>query len=301
VTPPPLCGTDWNPYSRGFVDSARIIRQAFDGAKITINPLATAPSDVWKRDVPQLLGTRAVLGVVDTAGAVQFGLQTASLSRAGDDGADRGFVAPDTTGIEKGLAAMKSSATPGVLEPDHTKVAPGAYPLTMLSYAAIKPLSLTTTVRRQFSEFLRFAATDGQVVGLELGKLPRGFAPLNSTMRSLLAAAATKVRTITAPPTTTTTSVYSGGGGGGFTPDTTPVTTAATTTTGATTTSVASGTTAPPDTAPPTSAELTPTTPTSSSRLVVPGLGLTALGSLIGAVGLGTQPRRRARRLKKAR
>src|SRR5262249_38835267 len=77
IVPPPLCGTDWMPYTRGLADGAQITRAASDGARISPNPFAQAVSDVWKRSLPQILGRRSILSLTDTASASLFGLQVA--------------------------------------------------------------------------------------------------------------------------------------------------------------------------------------------------------------------------------
>ncbi|MGB8862370.1 MAG: hypothetical protein WCC60_24155, partial [Ilumatobacteraceae bacterium] len=176
IVPPVLCGTDWMPYARNFADAARIGRIAFDGAKIIDNPNALGSGDVWTRDVPQYLGTRSMLTLTDTPSALQFGLQMARLSRAGDDGAGRAFIRPDTESLTSGVAAMAAASVPAVREPAPSANAPGAYPLTTLTYAAVAPLSLDAPARSDYAAFVEYAAGPGQVPGLERGQLPRGYA-----------------------------------------------------------------------------------------------------------------------------
>ncbi|MFM2077316.1 MAG: hypothetical protein RJA49_1206, partial [Actinomycetota bacterium] len=134
IKPPVLCGTDWMPYTRGLADGARISRIAADGAKIVENTFAQATSDVWTRELPQFLGRRSILSLTDTPSAAQYGLQTARLSRAGDNGATRTFIAPDTAGLTAGVASMRAGKVKSVLEPAPSVRAPTAYPLTMMTY-----------------------------------------------------------------------------------------------------------------------------------------------------------------------
>jgi hypothetical protein len=204
ISPPPLCGTDWMPYSRGFADSARITRIAYDAARIADNPFASSASEVWKRDVPQYLGRRGILSITDTPSAAQFGVQMARLSRAGDSGTTRTFVAPDAAGLAAGAAAMSSGSDPAVLEPVPTAAA-GAYPLTTLTYAAVKPLSLDEAARSQYASLLDYVAGPGQVSGPDLGQLPNGYLPLPESLRAVTVAAAASVRTLAPPPSSTTT------------------------------------------------------------------------------------------------
>lgn len=305
IVPPPLCGTDWMPYARNFADTAIVSRIAFDGAKIVENTFAVSSNEVWKRDVPQFIGRRSMLSLTDTPSAAQFGLQVARLSRAGDNGPSRGFVAPDTAGLTAGVASMAPVAEPTVLEPAPSAVAPGAYPLAAISYAAISPLANDAKARFDYAAFLDYAAGPGQVPGLALGQLPRGYAPLSDSLLAQTVTAANEVRTMVAAPdpesTTTTTTVAPA-----------PPTTARprviarprpTTTTPTTTTPVA----APPATDAPTTIAtattvvsttsiptvVTPVVKTSRSRFAVPGLGIMVLGSALGALEISKRPRRR--------
>jgi hypothetical protein len=308
VVPPELCGTDWLPYTRGLSDSAAITRAAADGAKIDDNPFAAASSEVWTRELPQFLGRRDMLAVTDTPSAAQFGLQVASLSRAGDNGPNRAFVAPDTATMTHAVGSMKVLDEPQVLQPDPAAQGAGDYPLTVLTYGAVRPLSLSAAERQDFSSFVTYATGQGQTPGLELGQLPRGYAPLPANLKSAAQAASSKIVTLVAPPTTTTTEQvdssggFTGGGGGsgGFTgggsddgsgtADTTPVDTVTIVIVNSTVTTVPTT----DDTVPETTVVLTPSVASSSSRLAVPGLGFMALGSALGALEITKRPRRRS-------
>lgn len=208
VVPPALCGTDWMPYTRGFGESAAITRRAFDGARITENPFAQAPSEAWSRGIPQFAGRRSVLAVTDTASAAQYGVQVARLSRAGDNRPDRTFIAPDAAGLAAGVASMVPGDESQVLEPSPTSVAPGAYPLTTLTYAAAAPTTLDDTARQEYAAFVEYAAGPGQVPGFEPGRLPNGYVPLPEELRMQAFAAATlirELRELPPPPQTTAT------------------------------------------------------------------------------------------------
>jgi hypothetical protein len=232
---------------------------------------------------------------MDTAAAIQFGVQMASLSRSGDDGADRSFIAPTTASITTGVKAMRATSVAGVREVDFGQLTTGAYPLPLVSYAAVKPLRLTTAERRQFAELLKFVAGAGQTQGVELGQLPRGYVQFDVVTRAKVVAAANRIMQVKAPVVTTTTTTYQPTY---VTPtpvptevpttvSSTPATTTATTSTVATSTTVV-------ETA--TSLELTPLTPASGGRLVLPGLGLAATGGLLGAVGITVRARPRRRK-----
>ncbi len=194
TTPPPLCGTDWMPYARNFEETAVRARRAFDGSRISLNPFAQAPSEAWGRSSPQQIGRRAMISLTDTPSAALYGLQSARLSRAGDNSANRKFIAPDSEGLAAGLAAMVPSSVPGVLEPSSGGGNERAYPLTSLTYAAIAPLALDAKARTEYAAFLDYAAGGGQVRGNRLGQLPVGYQPLTADLAAQTAAAAETVR-----------------------------------------------------------------------------------------------------------
>lgn len=311
VIPPALCGTDWLPYAQGLRDAARQTRAADDGARTLEDPAAPSPDKVYKPDGPQLIGSRTILSLTDSASAAQFGIQMARLSRAGDNGADRKFIAPDVAGLTAGVGAMAARDEPSVLEPAPKAAAPDAYPLTTLAYAATSPLSLDDQARTEYAAFVDYAAGPGQAVGLEIGQLPRGFAPLPAALKAQATAAAKAIRelkpattpvdppagspTTTASPTnamaataeeTAPASFASPGGGGQSSaaaapsppeqppPASTPATTA---------------TTRPPATRP---TLFTPVVAMAGSRFVLPGLLGVALLSALGVLEITKRPRR---------
>ncbi len=286
VEPPLLCGTDWMPYQQTMRDGARVTRVADDGAKVATNAFALSPDQAWTRDVPQVLGRRSILTLTDSASASLFGLQTARLSRAGDDGGSRAFVAPDQQGLTSALSAMKPAEGSKMLVPDPTAAVAGAYPLSQLAYAQIRPLDLDATAREQYAAFLDYAAGDGQVPGLQIGQLPPGYAPLPDALTAVTAAAATTVRTLTAPPadpagTETSSGTFPAGGSSNpsasptakrTTPTTTPVVAAESV-------PVVEAATGTPDAGP-----LTPVLALARNRFFIPGLA--ALGVIATLIAL---------------
>lgn len=199
VKPPLLCGTDWNPYTQSLRDGARLARAATDGARLQENGFATTPDRYYSRTPPQPID-RTMLTLTDTPSASLFGLQSARLSRAGDNGDDREFIAPDADGIAAALKAMVTSGDDAVTIPNPSADAPGAYPLTVLSYAAIRPLNLDEDARDAYAAFVEYAAGDGQVSGPRFGELPVGYAPLSEELRAQATTAAALIRTLEAEP-----------------------------------------------------------------------------------------------------
>jgi len=251
----PLSMQDWSPYVNTMHDGAAATRAANSGADLTLNLGANNTSTAWQANGPQEIGQDFVLSITDTVDAARYGLQAASLSRAGDDSATRAFVAPNQAGLLAGEQAMQSGPVSGVVEPDPSTTAAGAYPLTLLTYAAIEPVGLDQSARQDYASFISYAINAGQTPGYAFGTLPPGYVSLPS---ALVTEATTAVATILNPPSPTTTTTSAA-----------PTTTsAAPATTGSTPTS------APAATSTPTSAPATTVapseTPTATTPPVVP-------------------------------
>jgi hypothetical protein len=189
----PICDQDWSPYALTMQAAAQATADSNDGGKTTLD-VADPPPDAWVSNGPQESGDSFILSVTDSASAAQYGVQTASLSRAGDDSATPTFVAPDQQGLLAGEQAMVPSSVPGVLQTNPSTTAAGAYPLPLLTYAATTPVSLDASDRQNYATFLKYAAGAGQVPGVEIGQLPPGYVPLPAALQAqTLAAAATIV------------------------------------------------------------------------------------------------------------
>ena len=215
VVPLPLCGTDWMPYVNSFRDAAKNSRAGDDGAKTAANPFAVSADQTWKREEPQALGRRTMFAITDSASASIYGLQQAKLSRAGDNGDDRSFIAPDPAALVKGAQAMKPASDPGVLEADPAVDAPGAYPLAALAYGAVRPLSLDDSSRADYASFIRYAVGAGQEPGVQQGQLPPGYAPLPTTLVVEANAVADQILSMQAPPADSGTGAQPSSAGGG--------------------------------------------------------------------------------------
>lgn len=202
IVPPPLCSLDWTPYAAGFADAAQITNTTNDGARIVLDRFAGRVTEVWKRTVSQTLGRRTMFGLTDLPSVAKLGLQPARLSRAGDNGANRQFIGPDAGALSRGVQSMKNVG--GMLRLDPAKVDAGAYPLTTLTYAAVRPFSQDADARNQYAAFLDHAAGAGQVPGQKLGQLPPGYLPLPALLKVATAAVANDLRTLK-PPTDTPT------------------------------------------------------------------------------------------------
>jgi hypothetical protein len=208
----PLCILDWSPYALTMQSAAQAAALANDGAKTTLDPTQTS-NTAWTANGPQKTGTHFVISVTDSASAARYGLQTASLSRAGDDSATPAFIAPDAPGILAGEQAMVPSSVTGVLQPDPSTTAAGAYPLPMLTYAASTPSTLDAADRKSYSAMITYTAGAGQVSGVQPGQLPAGYVPLPSNLQAQAVTAAATILNppVVAPTTTTTTTSPSTG------------------------------------------------------------------------------------------
>ncbi|MGK2948299.1 MAG: hypothetical protein ACSLFP_06980 [Acidimicrobiales bacterium] len=303
VVPPPICALDYFPYASGFGEAAQITAAANDTAKTALDLFSGNPNEAWKRSGPQTLGRRTMFAMTDLPSMATFGLQTARLSRAGDNSADREFVAPDVSGLSTALRSMGNDA--GVLRLDQAEVGPGAYPLTTIVHAAVRPLSLDAAAREDYAAFLDHAAGPGQVPGFEFGQLPPGYLPLPPELAQTTATVADKVRTLTAPTPTTPPTVpvpegplpppvpspdtgfpsFAPSGGFAATPD--PV--------------VATPEATPPSVEPPTteaevltpSGQLTLVTALGSGRFAFAGIAVVMLLSGLGFLEITKRPRRR--------
>lgn len=257
------------------------------------------------------------MAITDTANAARLGLQVAHLSRAGDNDADREFIAPNLAGLDAGVAAMRARSEPTVLEPAPQVQLSGAYPLTSIAYGVTRPLSLSAQARSDFAAFVEYAISAGQVSGPLVGQLPPGYLPLPAALQQRAGVALSEIRTVTAPTTTTTTvrpvvsttvrpvtfPTYRPTGGGSSNTVPTATTTAPVDETTTTTTEVideteeSSSTTSssvPVDTTSPTTTIVPVTAPVDAPgmRLAVAGLGVVAIGSALGALELTKRARR---------
>ncbi|MFD6887552.1 hypothetical protein [Streptomyces sp. NPDC059957] len=183
----PLCIQDKHPYATDMHAAARAASRGDTLARTSWDATATPPA--YKKDPPQLAGSRAVLAVTDTATADRYGLVRAELLNAGGK-----FVAPEPAALIAAANARKAGAD-GVSSPDPAAADPAAYPLTVLTYAATVPADLTEAEGTDYGAMLAYAAGQGQTPGVSAGSLPHGYAPLPDALRAQTRAAAQRVST----------------------------------------------------------------------------------------------------------
>ena len=138
---------DWSPYLLNMRVAALDTGAANDGAKTTFDPTQT-PDLAWTANGPQITGNYFVMSITDSASAARYGLQTASLSPAGDD-----TPRPDVRRSRPRPASWPASRPwcrprcRAWCRPIPSSTGTGAYPLTMLTYAATTPETLNASSR----------------------------------------------------------------------------------------------------------------------------------------------------------
>jgi hypothetical protein len=218
----PVNLVSWRPYTSDFEQGAYLTLRG-DGQLLGgWDPTTTPPK--YTKTARSLIGSQAVLGLTTAAAAERYQTVTASLLNSAGE-----YVAPTSSAMAAATAAMTPTKTqPAVRELDPTsaeaKAATGAYPLTMPVYAALNPAQTDATLRAKYANLIRYAVTDGQIVGTDTGQLPLGYSALpQSWVDQAIAAAAAIEAAVPVVPTsspapTTTAS-----------PTTTPVTSTAVT------------------------------------------------------------------------
>ena len=186
---------------------------------------------------------------------------------------------------------------PAVREPAPTAVAPGAYPLATMTYAATMPLTLDAQARSDYAAFIEYATGAGQVPGLDLGQLPRGYAPLSESLKTQAVGAAALVRNLVAAPAEVEPEVAAPTTARPRSPRPPTTVPSAPETTDTTVVAETPTTTAPVDPAdvpkPTAPSVITPIVGLAGSRFAVPGLAIMALGSALGVLEITKRPRRK--------
>lgn len=199
-----VCIFNKQPYTSSMTDGAQQTLKTDSHSEVEFDVAKYESSDhrivTLKRSPPQQQGNRWVMAITDSASAARFGLYSASLLN-GDNPDDLSqYVAPTKASLQAAVAAMGPTANPDVLALDPALKRPGAYPLTMLTYAAVDP-GRGKPLRESYAKFVEFAAGDGQREGVAVGNLPPGYVPLPAALQDKARRAAEAIRTgWTAPP-----------------------------------------------------------------------------------------------------
>ncbi len=135
-------------------------------------------------------GSRFMLGLTTYGDTERYGLTAAALQATSTvdpsakftDSAGRTFVGPSPDSLKNAARlATADEAThtwPIPYETMRTQAGVGAYPGTMIVYAAVPTSGLPTQLAGQLATVLKFAAITGQAPGRSDGQLPAGFLPM---------------------------------------------------------------------------------------------------------------------------
>lgn len=147
-------------------------------------------------------GRREVIGIIDSASAHRFLLNTASLENA--SGA---YVKPTTAGLLAGIENSTVNSDGVTRSVDPTAKGKDIYPLALQVSGGFSTAA-EESERTEMANLLSYAASAGQVNGEQVGQLPLGYAPLPANLRKQTLAARTAVlkgATATPSPSATPT------------------------------------------------------------------------------------------------
>jgi hypothetical protein len=181
----------------------------------------------------QVIGTRNLLAITSVAQANTYVMPMAQLQVHKLAGGQRLFAGPTTDSMAAALGYTVQDKDTGVLSLDYAHLSPNSYPGTVPVYAAIPTAGLDKATAQAYATFLRFAVTDGQTPGTNVGNLPPGYAPLSDVLRQYTLTAADAVAAqngaVPPPPTNIAEQIRNQtgqqatvGGGLGSSPNTVP-------------------------------------------------------------------------------
>lgn len=198
---------DARPFAADMHEVARSAVKGDTLSRTQYDRLANPP--VFRKDPPQVGGQRSILGITDLPTAERFSLPMVALKNAAGK-----YVTPNPGSIRAGLVQMKKSKVDGVLLTNPAATDPDAYPIPVVTYAVTSPQQLPADDAKAYAAFLKYAATKGQVPGIEQGKLPEGYVPLPAAMVEQTLAAARFIgrRGDRAEPTDEPSATPTGGG-----------------------------------------------------------------------------------------
>lgn len=194
------------------------LRADVKGTSSFFNRLSTSTSYGYEKIPRQSVGTRFAMSVTDSASAGRYGLATAQLCKPRRDTIGTLLASTDCRGATS--AAMTTAASTAVdsrvsgvrvIDPVKAWSAPGAYPLTTVTYA-IGDTTDPAEARRDYARLLRYAVGAGQQSGPDIGQLPAGYVPLPAGLREQAMVAADRLEHPAAPTTAEPTSSPAGAG-----------------------------------------------------------------------------------------
>lgn len=144
------------------------------------------PRGAWVSIGPQQMPGIRIVGTTDSAAAAAYQLATAELQLPNKPGV---FVGATPATLGAGLAAQRPVDGGPTVWTDFSALEPGAYPLTIVTYAAVNLDVAKPKERDDFAALLTLASTSGQTAGNGTGQLPEGYAPLSDELRTQASAA----------------------------------------------------------------------------------------------------------------
>ncbi|MGI5247379.1 hypothetical protein [Dactylosporangium sp. CA-139066] len=207
------CTLDQIPYMENFDESASRVRGAANPDGVSWNPNARSPSGTpgwWVVDQPvQFPGSIFMWGVMDSASLANYGVVPAQLCK----GDGTGCVSPTVASVTAAFSGIVI-APDQVPQVDPAKVMAGAYPLTSITYAAVR-LNQERDALADYAAFIKFAVNEGQTPGVDPGQLPHGYLPLPQPLREASTQIADLLANLPSPTATTPDNGGSGNGNGG--------------------------------------------------------------------------------------
>jgi hypothetical protein len=178
---PGRCATDLLPYVNDLEDGATHVRAANNPESPQWSSTALSPSGNagwWVSNGVEPAGTVFMWTITDSANLANRGLVPADLC----DASGQNCVGPSVSSLTTALASAKPDSS-GLLHVDPAAPGAGGYPLTDVTYAAVR----TTETPDQLTDYARliaYAAGQGQTPGVDAGQLPRGYLPLPANLQA---------------------------------------------------------------------------------------------------------------------
>lgn len=133
----------------------------------------------WAHSARQILGSRAMISIMDLPSAEEYQFPTAALRNAAGK-----YVEPTDASLAAALKIATKDPASGTVESNLTQRSPDAYPGMMAVYAATPTHGLSATEASNYSKMITYMATQGQVHGTAAGQLPLGYLSLPQDMRA---------------------------------------------------------------------------------------------------------------------
>jgi len=156
------------------------------------NP-SNATYQTFIRQDQQVVGSRNLLAITSVAQANTYVMPMAQLQVHKLASGQRLFASPTADSMTAALGYTVQDKDSGVLSLDYAHLSSNSYPGTAPIYAAIPTAGLDKATAQAYATFLRFAVTDGQTPGTNVGNLPPGYAPLPDVLRQYTLTAADAV------------------------------------------------------------------------------------------------------------